>query len=389
MKILVIDPIFGISGDMMISAMIDAGMPFQEVQDMLRKIPKPLPAMAPERLTQGVINGVHLAIGKSELHLTISEMQQIISKIDVEEKIKQDAQSMLDIILDAESKIHGIRRDELHLHELSHVDTLIDLLCVAKGMNYFKIEKVYCGAVPCGRGTIATAHGIIPNPPPVTLEILSGHAIVLYDEPLELTTPTGATIVRHYAKDKNASPPFVVERIGYGLGTYKTAKPDALRIFIGSVETALSDEHVFVVECDLDDMETEYMGAAADRIRASGALDVLYFPVHMKKGRPGIRVCATVSSEKLEDVIENIFQETSTFGVRVAREGRRILRRKETTVETSYGPIRVKNGFDAQGRLVKTHIEFEDIKKIADEKGLPYRLLLDSVRLEIGHRNRS
>jgi hypothetical protein len=383
MKILYIDPIFGISGDMMISAFVSAGMPFEEMSALLKKMPLQLPAITPVVQTQGVIDGIHLNIEDCDLHLSITEMESVIAGLDIKEKIKQDAQSMLDIILAAESKIHGIGRDELHLHELSHVDTIIDLLCVAKGMDYFGIDKVYCGPVPCGRGTIKTAHGIIPNPPPVTLEILSGRTIVFYDESLELTTPTGATIVRHYVRDKKAAPPFIVEKTGYGVGTYKTTRPDALRIFIGSSEEPAYDEEVWVIECDLDDMEMEYMGAVADRIRNSGARDVLYFPVFMKKGRPGIRLSVTVSPDTLEHIVAMIFQETTTFGMRLKKEGRRVLKREEKSVETSYGQIRVKNGCDAQGRCIKTHIEFEDIKNIADEKGLPYRMVLEAIKTEI------
>jgi pyridinium-3,5-bisthiocarboxylic acid mononucleotide nickel chelatase len=383
MKTLYIDPIFGISGDMVISAFISAGLPFEEVSALLKKVPLQLPAITPVSQTQGVIEGIHLNIEDSDLHLSIAEMEGILKGLDIEEKIKQDALGMLEIILNAESKIHGISRDELHLHELSNVDTIIDLLCVAKGMHYFGIDKVYCGPVPCGRGTIKTAHGIIPNPPPVTLEILSGHPIVFYDEPLELTTPTGATIVRHFVKGRKPAPPFIVEKTGYGVGTYKTTRPDALRIFIGTSEGPAYDEEIWVIECDLDDMEAEYMGAIADRIRNSGARDVLYFPVFMKKGRPGIRLSVTVSQDALECIVAMIFQETTTFGMRLKKEGRRVLKREEKSIETSYGPVRVKNGYDTKEKCIKTHIEFEDIKKIADEKGLPYRMILAAITTEI------
>ncbi len=383
MKILYIDPIFGISGDMMISAMISAGMPFEEIDALLKKVPIHLPVITPVIQEQGVVSGIHLDIEKSDLHLSIAEMERVITGLDIEEKIRKDAQAMLEIILAAESKIHNIGRDELHLHELSNVDTIIDLLCVAKGMDYFKIDNVYCGPVPCGRGTIKTAHGIIPNPPPVTLEILAGYALAFYDEPLELTTPTGATIVRHYVKGKKTVPPFVVEKTGYGVGTYKTKRPDVLRIFIGINETSLYDEEVWVIECDLDDMEMEYMGAVADRIKNIGARDVLYFPVFMKKGRPGVRLSVTVSEDALEHVVAMIFRETTTFGMRLSKEGRRVLKREEKIIETSYGRLRVKYGYDTDGNLLKTHIEFEDVKHIAEEKNIPYRALLEAIKTEI------
>ncbi len=385
MKILYIDPIFGISGDMTISAFIDAGLPFAELEELLKKIPLNVPAITPERITQGIIEGVHLNIEHSHIHLTIREMEDIIEKVETETKIRGDARAMLDIIINAEAKVHEVSRDKLHLHELSHIDTLIDLFGVAKGMHYFGIDRVFCGPVPQGRGTIKTSHGIIPNPPPVTLEILSGFNTVFLEEPLELTTPTGATIVRHYVKDRNVPPPvFKIDKIGYGAGTYKSNKPDVLRIFIGeSEESVYEEENVCVIETDIDDMEMEYIGAVADRMRNAGALDVLYFPVHMKKGRIGVRLSIITKAETLQCITEMLFAETTTFGLRLRSEHRNILKRDEKLVQTSYGAVRVKYGYDSNGNLLKTHIEFEDVKKIAEEKDLPYRSVLKLLESEI------
>jgi len=385
MNILYIDPIFGISGDMTISAFIDAGLPFAELEALLKKIPLPVPAITPVKITQGIIEGVHLNIEHSHIHLTIREMEDIIEKVETETKIREDARAMLDIIINAEARVHEVSKDKLHLHELSHIDTLIDLFGVAKGMHYFGIDRVFCGPVPQGRGTIKTSHGIIPNPPPVTLEILSGFNTVFLEEPLELTTPTGATIVRHYVKDRNILPPaFKIDKIGYGAGTYKTDKPDLLRIFIGeSEEPAFEEEDVRVIETDIDDMEMEYIGAVADRMRSAGALDVLYFPVYMKKGRIGIRLSITAKTETLQRITEMLFAETTTFGLRLRTEHRKILKREERLVQTSHGPVRVKYGYDSSGNLLKTHIEFEDVKKIAEEKGLPYRSVLKLLESEI------
>jgi len=384
MKILYIDPIFGVSGDMMISALIDAGAPFAEMEALIGKIPGQVPVVRPVGLKQGVINGIHLEMGLSERHFTINEMEEIIGGIDVEKAVKDDALGILSIIVAAESKIHEVSRDELHLHELSNIDTIIDLLCVAYGIRYFNIEKVFCGPVPCGSGTIRTSHGSIPNPPPVTLEILGDHHLVFYEEPLELTTPTGAAIVAHYAKAEARVPPFKVLHRGHGVGTYTSSRPDLLRVFIGEIDEPLYDEEVLVIETDLDDMEMEYMGAVAERIRDAGALDVLFFPVSMKKGRMGIRLCATTDREELEKIVEIIFAETTTFGMRFHRNMRRVLRREEATLSTSHGPVRIKKGFDRDGKLIKTHIEFDDVKAIADAKGLPYREILEMIKKETG-----
>jgi len=383
MKVLYIDPIFGVSGDMMTSALIDAGLPFEELENTLRKLPVRLPSIIPVQKAQGIIKGIHLDIGESDRHLTVKEMEDAIDGMNAEDAVKRDARGMLEIILNGEAKVHGTTRDEVHLHELSHIYTLIDLVSVAKGVHYFGIDRIFCGPVPFGRGTIRTSHGIMPNPPPVTVEILRDCNVFFVDEPLELTTPTGASIVRYYAKGKEAAPPFDIERIGYGIGSYATDKPDALRIFIGESSEHESDEEVWIIEADLDDMEMEYAGAVTERIRKEGALDALYFPVYMKKGRLGIRLSVTAPADKVQRLVESVFRETTTFGMRLIKEHRRVLKREELSIETSFGPLRVKKGFDAGGRLIKTHIEFEDVKKISEERDLPYRTVLDAIKAEI------
>ena len=253
MNLLYIDPVFGLSGDMMISALLDAGLPFEELDRLYKNIPLPVPAIRPEKKRQGIVEGTQLHIDSSPIHLTVPEMEQIIEEIDETDRVKKDAQAMLSILLEAEAKVHGLPREEVHFHELSHIDTIIDLLGVAKGMDYFGIARVFCGPVPHGRGTLKTAHGVIPNPAPVTLEILSGISginMIFLEEPLELTTPTGATIIRHYVGEKYAIPPFKIEKIGYGVGSYQTDKPDVLRIFIGKTGELSVEKDVWIVEAN-------------------------------------------------------------------------------------------------------------------------------------------
>lgn len=383
MKILYIDPLFGISGDMMISALIDAGMPLDVVRKTLASIPLSFPSMTAVRKRQGLVEGIHLDIDHTDLHLSIREMEQFIEMADADKAVKEDAKAMLGIILGAEAKVHGTSRDEVHFHELSNIDTLIDLLGVATGIHYFGIDKVYCGPIPHGRGFIKTSHGMIPNPPPVTLEILGRLPTVFREEPLETTTPTGATIVRHYVREMRAIPPLVIERTGYGMGSYETDKPDVLRIFLTTDDEPLSNEEIWVIEVDLDDMDMEYLGAVSERLRNAGARDVLCVPVQMKKGRMGVRLSVSVSEPSLRQLIDTVFSETTTFGLRFRKELRKILKREESVIQTSLGPVRIKKGYDDAGHLVKTHIEFEDVKRIADEQQLPYRVVLDVLRSQI------
>ena len=383
MTILYIDPVFGISGDMTIGALLDAGCPFDPLDALLRQIPLPLPSIAPEKTTKGVVKGTYLRIGRSDTHLSIEEMKRIIGNLTMEERVKRDALGILNILVEAESKVHDVSPDKVHFHELSHVDTLIDLICTAQAVSYFGIDKVYCGPVPQGRGFIRCSHGVLPNPPPVTVEILKGFPVVFLDRDLELTTPTGAAILRHYVSPGERTPPFSIRLSGCGFGTYETDVPNVVRLFIGEEHAPSADEEVWVVETDMDDCEMEYIGAVAERLRSEGALDVLYFPIYMKKGRIGIRLSVTVAEERLHRLTKTIFSETTTFGLRLRKEKRNVLKREETTRETSFGPVRVKKGYDHEGNLVKIHIEYEDVKKIADERGTSYRLLLDALKKEL------
>lgn len=382
MTILYIDPVAGCSGDMTISALIDAGCPFRVLRDMLDQLPIELPTLSPEKRKKGALEGTYLNMGKSGLHLSIRQMQELTQGLKVEERVTRDALGILAVLVNAEARVHGVEPDEVHFHELAHVDTLIDILCVAKAISYFNVESVYCGPIPQGRGFIKTSHGILPNPPPVTVEILKGMKLVFYDQDLELTTPTGAAILKYYARQSGHHVPFGLKASGVGFGTYETESPNVVRVFVGEAGGG-PDEEVWVIETDMDDMAVEYMGAAADRIRQAGALDVLYHPVHMKKGRLGLRLFVVAAQATLERVIETLLKETSTFGLRLRKEERRVLKRKEVLCKTSLGTVRVKEGYDSSGALLKRHIEFEDVRKIGDEKGMPYRQVLELLEKEL------
>ena len=159
--------------------------------------------------------------------------------------------------------------------------------------------------------------------------------------------------------------------------------PDALRIFIGTSEDPSHEEEVWLLEVDLDDMNMEYLGAVAEKMREEGALDALYYPVYMKKGRIGVRLSITAPISALQRLIDAVLNETTTFGVRMHKFQRRVLRREEKTADTSFGPVRIKSGYDREGHLIKIHIEFDDVKKIADEKGLTYQSALELIKKEL------
>ena len=382
MKIIYFDPVLGISGDMSISALIDAGCPFQVLMELLAQLPVELPAIAAEKRRKGAIEGTYLRIGESHAHFSVAEMRRLIGDLKTEDRVKVDALGILEIVVDAESKAHGVPKEDVHFHELSHIDTLIDILSVARAMAYFQIDRVFSGPAPHGRGFIRTAHGMMPNPPPATAQILSDFQCVFLDEEMELTTPTGAAILKYYVKEQ-VRPSFKVTGHGYGFGTRETARPNVLRVFVGESADCPVDEEVWIIEADMDDAETEYLGAVSDRLREAGALDVLLLPVQMKKGRTGVRLSVIAAVATLAALSEMVLRETSTFGLRFRPEFRRVLRRKEEVQDTSFGPVRVKTGYDVSGAPIKRHIEFDDVRRIADETGKEYRTILMALQKEL------
>lgn len=384
MNILYFDPVFGISGDMAISALIDAGCPFPMIKELLARIPLPLPSIQPEKQIRGGVEGTFLRIGDSDIHLSPDQMLEIIEGLPADDRIRRDARGILDVIINAEAAVHGAARDEVHFHELAGVDTLIDVVSVAGAVAYFNPDRVFSGPVPHGRGFIRTCHGVLPNPPPATVEITKGIPTVFRDEELELTTPTGAAIVKYYTQHNETQAAFSAKASGNGFGSRQTGeKPNMTRVFAGAAHDRQNLEETWLIEADLDDAEMEYMGAVADRIRGAGALDVLYYPVYMKKGRVGLRLSIITNDELLEMLLDLVLRETTTFGVRFRKEQRRTLSREEIVKETSFGPLRVKQGYDREGRLLKSHIEFEDVRRIAEVRGIPYRAMLDALKKEL------
>lgn len=379
MRILYIDPITGLSGDMLASAIVHLGFPKEKISEILARIPSFGISLNFEEKKEGVISGLRMKASISDHRLSISEMRILASEISSDEKIREEITEMLDMLLDLEAKLHGFSKDNSELHELASIDTILDLAIFAYGLSHFGVSKVYCGPIPHGFGLIETSHGKIPNPPPLTLELLKGYSSVFHDLPYELTTPTGALIIRYYVNPKEKAPPFRILSYGYGFGNYEMGKPDILRVILGEVESETLEE-INVIEFDVDDMEMEYTGFFSDSLRRAGARDVSYQSVYMKKGRIGIRFSILCEDEKLDRLKRIIFEETSTFGIRLRKERREILRRDERVIETPYGDVRVKLGFDETGKLLKEHVEFDDVVRISEAHGIPYSQVLKEVK---------
>ena len=382
MNILYIEPSSGISGDMIVSALIHAGFPVSEIEKTLSRLPIKPPKVDTEEVSFGVFSGIRLKLKDEGVYLSPNEMVSLIKKMDVEEMIKRDVEEMINILITAEAKIHGVKKEEVSFHELSSVDTFLDFLLVACAIRYFRIDKVFVGKIPHGAGFLRTSHGTLPNPPPLTLEILKGFSSRFTEKPYELTTPTGATIIRHYVNPEERFEGMRILFSGCGVGNYEMEEPDILRVYIGKGNPSYLEEEVSIIEFDVDDMEMEYVGLFAETLRRLGVIEVVYFPVFMKKGRVGIRFSIIVKREKIDRVIDGIFENSSTFGLRIREESRRTLKREEKILKSRYGEIRIKVGI-RDGKVLKTHVEFEDVKKICEETGIPYTSILKEVREDI------
>lgn len=305
-------------------------------------------------------------------------------------RVKSRSLSIFRVIAQAEAKIHGSRPEDVHFHEVGAMDSIVDIIGVCLAMESLDIDDVIASPVPVGHGRVRIAHGIYPVPAPATAEILIGVPLSPFTAQGELTTPTGAGIVKALAVRCGPLPGGTVEKIGYGAGTKDFDHPNVVRAFLFRSEStqAARKESIVLLESQVDDTRGETLGYVMDRLLTAGALDVFYTPVQMKKNRPGtlITVLCRHSKERLCEEI--LLKETSTLGVRRSEWQRTALERKWVTAETRYGSIRIKQAFDGD-RLIKESPEFEDAAQAARSAGVPletvYREALSRVDTENSH----
>lgn len=286
------------------------------------------------------------------------------------------------IIAKAEAKIHCQDINNLHLHELGSLDTLIDIAGSVAGIYKMGIEKVYASPVNLGKGTVKTAHGLLPVPAPATLEILKGAPVYSGQTEAELTTPTGAAILKGFNSIFGPIPPMKVEKIGYGAGEKELSSPNLLRILIGEMIIPPQEDRVLLMQTNIDDMNPQIYEYLIDSLYKKGALEVFLTPVQMKKNRPGILLSVLCEEQKEEELLDTIFTETTTLGVRICQVKRQKARREIRKFKTSLGQVQVKIS-TFKGNLINFSPEYEDCKKIALKQNLPLRKVYELVKKEI------
>ena len=389
MKVAYLDTISGIAGDMTLAAFVSAGLPLDELTHELAKLSLGGFELFGKHVQRSSISAVHIDVAiadEPKYHRHPKDIYSIIDKSALTDTVKERAKSMFAVIARAEAKVHNTTEDKVHFHEVGALDSIVDIVGTAICLEKFGIERVYSSPVRLGSGGfVHTQHGKMPTPTPATLEILKDYPTVLTSLPDELTTPTGAAIIKALSSGLLDDETLTVSAIGYGAGTKElTETPNLLRLIIGELSNEYDRDELISIETNIDDMNPQVYPYLIEKLLASGAHDVYLVPIIMKKGRPGILLSVMLSKTKLEDVASIIYSQTSTIGLRIQPIGRRKLKRQETEVQTSFGMVRAKTVL-RNGREI-TAPEFEECKRIAELTGKPVIEILRILEHEIGSR---
>jgi uncharacterized protein (TIGR00299 family) protein len=374
MKIAYFDTIAGISGDMTLGAFISAGMRIDELSAELTKLTIGGFELHASHIERSGIVATRVDVVISEqphYHRHLKDINAIIDASSFAARIKERAKIIFHEIAVAEANVHNSTVEKIHFHEVGALDSIVDIVGACICLEYFGIEAVYSSPVRLGSGGfVETQHGRMPVPTPATVEILKGYPTLLTDIPFELTTPTGAAIIKALSAGTLATESIRLERIGYGAGTREIPHvPNLLRVMVGELEPEYRSDEIVSVETNIDDMNPEAYPYIIERLLSAGAHDAYLVPIIMKKGRPGILLSTLAERSKLDAVLEVLFTETTTLGVRLQQIGRRKLPRTQKTVTTSLGTVAAK-AVVRNGREVLVP-EFEECKRIATEKKIP------------------
>jgi pyridinium-3,5-bisthiocarboxylic acid mononucleotide nickel chelatase len=316
------------------------------------------------------------------LHRGLREIRTIITKAKISESAKKTAIAIFEALGAAEAKIHNVPAEEVHFHEVGAVDAMVDIVCAAVGTEALGVDEIVCSPLNVGGGTVRCAHGTFPVPAPATLELLKDAPVYSSGVQLELVTPTGAAIVRTLVKRFDAFPQMKIEKTGYGAGSRDIERnPNVVRLVIGEAATALHKVHsetITVLEANLDDLNPQVFGYVMDRLLEEGALDVFGVPVQMKKSRPGALLTVLCKPEAASNLTQLIFAETTTLGVRRRDEFRETLARRWENVRTQWGEVRIKIA-SMNGTVTNYAPEYEDCRRIAVEHHVPLKTVLQEA----------
>lgn len=404
MKILYYDCFSGISGDMNLGAMIDLGMDGTYLIKELSKLH--LDSEFEIKIKKDIKNGISgtkvdvLLIHENHEHLDADEnhhedknqhghhhrhledIEKIIDASSLNENVKMLSLNMFMKIAQAEAKVHGMSIYEVMFHEVGAIDSIVDIVGAAIALDYFKADKIMASPVQVGGGFVKSAHGLIPVPVPATVEILNGIPLKSGIVPFETTTPTGAAILAANAEEFTDKMEFSIEKIGYGLGTKDFEIPNVLRVYLINTKNNTEIEQQYILETNIDDMNPEFYSYVEEQLFDRGALDVFKTPIIMKKGRPAIKLSILVNQAKEKDILDVIFKETTSIGIRKFKVEKIMLNREFSKICTKYGEVTIKKSY-YEDEEVKYKAEYEDCKRLAKENNIPIAMIYQEVNKEM------
>jgi len=416
MRIAYLDCFSGISGDMFLAALIDAGVAptiFKQAVEALgigasleisrvnrsgisatkvdvivngnKDAPRSAEPTAREQSHSHTHDHAHHhhAHHEHQHGHGLVEIREIIRKTSLNDSVKRTAIAIFEKLGEAEAKIHNIPVEQIHFHEVGAVDALVDITCASVGVEALGIDEIICSPLNVGGGTVTCAHGTFPVPVPATVELLKGVPVYSSGLQAELVTPTGAAIIRTLATRFAPFPEMKIEKAGYGAGSRDfPAHANVLRITVGEAASKLaanaSQEIISVLEANIDDLNPQVFGYVLDRLLEAGALDVFGTPVQMKKNRPGNLLTVLAKPDDTDKLTQIIFAETTTLGVRRREEKREVLARKWQTVPTRFGDVRIKIA-SLNGTVTSYAPEYEDCRRIAAEHRVPLKLVMQEA----------
>jgi uncharacterized protein (TIGR00299 family) protein len=382
MKIGYFDCFAGISGDMILGALMHLGVPRDFVEENIRNMPFDGFHLEISRAARMEIHGQKVKVEveeKDETSRNYKDIKSLVENSSLPDTVKGLSLKIFGRLAEVEASVHDCPKEHVHFHELGGVDAIVDIVGAALGIEWLGIDKVFASEIPVGKGFVTCRHGRLPVPAPATLALLEGVPVYGTGVSQELVTPTGAAILTSLCRDFGPMPKTLMGQVGYGVGERDLKEmPNLLRVVLGEVDSAREADRVTVVETNIDDMNSEIFGFVMERLFEDGALDVVWIPVFMKKNRPGTMVQVICRETDRETVVRRILSETTATGVRYYRAERSKLLRKVRETTTSYGKVRLKEISDPAGR-VSVAPEYEDCKKIALEKKLPLKVVYASI----------
>jgi uncharacterized protein (TIGR00299 family) protein len=384
MKAAYFDCFSGISGDMTLGALVDAGCPLERLREDLKGLEVPGWQISAEKVWKNGMAATHVSVRTNDpqTHRSLSTILDIIEKSKLAGDVRERASSIFRRLGEAEAAVHDVPIEKVHFHEVGAVDAIVDIVGACVGFSVLGIEEFACSPVNVGSGSAKMAHGILPVPAPAAARLLLGKPTYSNGVQKELATPTGAAIVATLCQSFGPQPPLRVQSVGYGAGaTDLEGQPNVLRIMVGDSLQHLEpqfDEEIRVIEANLDDLNPQVYGYFAEKALAAGALDVFTTAVQMKKGRPGTLLTLLCKPEDARKLTDLVFAETTTFGLRSYTAERRILPREWQRVQTRFGEVRMKIA-RVNGKVLQVSPEYEDCRKLAEEKNVALREVMDEA----------